>query len=100
MMGQIDEWLFRSLVGLQPDTNGKGYQEVTIAPEMVGDETRVKATYQSLYGPYTIEWQREKGAAELRVEAPANCRVRLVLAGQPIQLLNGGEEPIVWRSNQ
>ncbi|MBR1994445.1 MAG: hydrolase, partial [Alistipes sp.] len=100
MMGQIDEWLFRSLVGLQPDANGKGYQEVTIAPEMVGDETRVKATYQSLYGPYTIEWQREKGAAELRVEAPANCRVRLVLPGQPIQRFDGGEEPIVWRSNQ
>lgn len=100
MMGQIDEWLFRSLVGLQPDANGKGYQEVTIAPEMVGDETRVKATYQSLYGPYTIEWQREKGTAELRVEAPANCRVRLVLPGQPIQRFDGGEEPIVWRSNQ
>ena len=96
MMGQIDEWLFRSLAGLRPDTNGKGWQEVTIAPEEVGEDGRVKATYRSLYGPYSVEWERksdqDKVHYKLEVTAPANCRltIRPFGAEQPIRYDGGG----------
>lgn len=86
MMGQIDEWLFRSLVGLQPNTEGKGYQEITIAPEEVAEEMWVKGSYESLYGPITVEWDNRQGF-ELKVNIPANCRARI--------LMPDGRAPIV-----
>lgn len=91
MMGQIDEWFFRSLLGLRPDTNGKGYREVTIAPEAVGDLQWVRGRYHSLYGDIRIEWQREQEQFTLQVELPANCRANILLPGDstPQQVASG-----------
>ena len=91
MMGQIDEWFFRSLLGLRPDTNGKGYSEVTIAPEVVGDLQFVRGRYRSLYGDIRIEWEREQEQFTLQVELPANCRANILLPGDltPQQVTSG-----------
>lgn len=79
MMGQIDEWFFYSLLGLRPDTEGKGYREVTIAPQVVGDLTFVRGRYRSLYGEIGIEWERKEGYFTLKVDLPANCRAKILL---------------------
>jgi len=91
MMGQIDEWFFRSLLGLRPDTNGKSYSEVTIAPEVVGDLQFVRGRYRSLYGDIRIEWEREQEQFTLQVELPANCRANILLPGDhtPQQVTSG-----------
>ena len=91
MMGQIDEWFFRSLLGLRPDTNGKGYSEVTIAPEVVGDLQFVRGRYRSLYGDIRIEWEREQEQFTLQVELPANCRANILPPGDhtPQQVTSG-----------
>lgn len=81
MMGQIDEWFFRSLVGLQPDTEGESYRRLTIRPEVVGDLSYVKGTYHSIYGPVAVAWEREGEHFTLDVELPANCRAEVFLPG-------------------
>lgn len=81
MMGQIDEWFFRSLAGLRPDPHGEGYRLATIAPQPVGDLKHLEARYDSLYGPIAIEWQREGDRFTLAVELPANCRADVLLPG-------------------
>lgn len=79
MMGQIDEWFFRSLLGLTPDPNGKGYSEVTIAPQVVGDLRNVQGSYRSLYGQINIAWERDEEHFTLSVELPTNCRATVLL---------------------
>lgn len=82
MMGQIDEWFFRSLAGLRPDPHGEGYRLVTIAPQPVGDLKHLRASYRSLYGPIAVEWHRDGDRFTLDVELPANCRADILLPGQ------------------
>lgn len=81
MMGQIDEWFFRSLAGLRPDPHGEGYRLVTIAPQPVGDLTRLRTTYRSLYGEIAVEWHRDGDRFTLDVRLPANCRADVILPG-------------------
>ena len=83
MMGQIDEWLFRSLLGIQPDPNGRGYQQVTIAPNPVGDLRWAKGSINTLYGELKVAWERDASARfTLRVTIPANCRASILLPGE------------------
>lgn len=79
MMGQIDEWLFRSLLGIQPDPNGKGYQQITIAPAPVGDLKWAKGSIETLYGAVSVDWQRDETCFTLNVTIPDNCRAQILL---------------------
>ncbi len=96
MMGQIDEWLFRSLVGMQPDTEGKGYQALTIAPQAVEKGLWVKASYESLYGPITVEWDN-RNDFELRVALPTNCRADIVMPDGRQMKAEGGRGVQIFR---
>ncbi len=82
MMGQINEWFFYSLAGIQPNTKGESYQHMTIRPEMVGDLTHVKASHKTLWGDVNVEWTRQDGTFTLNVNIPANCSADVWLPGE------------------
>ena len=77
MMGQIDEWFFRSLAGIEPET--PGFQTFIVRPQAVEDLTYVKASYETLYGTIHVEWKRADGRFHLSVRVPVNTQARVVL---------------------
>ena len=89
MMGQIDEWFFRSLAGIEPAT--PGFQEFTVQPQPVGDLTWVKAGHKTLYGDIKVEWERKDGKFYLTVLVPVNIRATIVLPDGKIQSAGSGE---------
>ncbi len=82
MMGQIDEWLFRSLVGIQSDPERPGMQHMIIRPSVVGDLSHVRGKTRTLYGDVTVEWSRASdGKITCEVAIPANTTADLYLPG-------------------
>lgn len=81
MMGQIEEWFYKSLVGLDHDKDGLGYQHLVIRPQAVGDLSHVKGTYETLYGQVRVEWTHEDGVFKLEVAIPVNCTAKIYLPG-------------------
>ncbi|MDR2148895.1 MAG: glycoside hydrolase family 78 protein [Tannerella sp.] len=77
MMGQIDEWFFRSLAGIEPET--PGFKTFTVQPQTVDDLTYVKASHKTLYGDIKVEWKRENGRFHLSVTVPVNTQASIVL---------------------
>lgn len=77
MMGQIDEWFFRSLAGIEPSV--PGFKEFTVQPHSVGDLNRVKATHETLYGNIVVDWKRDNGIFRLSLEVPGNTRANVIL---------------------
>lgn len=75
MMGQIDEWLFKTLAGIQNKPGTCGLQHMTISPTLVGDLTSVSASTESLYGRVAVEC----GKSSLTVEIPVGCDATVVL---------------------
>ena len=72
MLGQIDEWLFRSLAGIRQQPGTHGMRRLVIDPQAIGDINHVRATIRTLYGPVTVE-RRPDGTTDIRV--PGGCSV-------------------------
>lgn len=79
MMGQIEEWFYQSLAGIVPDPENPGFKHFFIQPEVVGDMTFAKATYESIYGKIASAWEKKNGKLILKVEIPANTSATIKL---------------------
>lgn len=79
MMGQIDEWFFAWLAGIQPDTDFPGFERFIVHPQVVGDLTSVSASTETLYGKISVDWKIENNTFLLNVEVPVNSRARIIL---------------------
>ena len=71
MLGQIDEWLFRSVAGLRQLPGTHGMRHLVIDPQAIGDIRHVHAVIHTLYGKVTVSC--DDGV--LQVSAPLGCEV-------------------------
>ncbi len=72
MFGQLNEWFFSHLGGIQNDPAGVGFAKIVIRPDVVGDLTEVKSSYDSISGKIVSEWTRSGSALTLHVIIPSN----------------------------
>jgi hypothetical protein len=77
MMGQIDEWFFRSPAGIEPSISG--FKEFTVHPQVVGELTYVKANHQTIYGNISVEWKRTGNRFHLSLTVPVNTKAHVIL---------------------
>ena len=57
MLGQIQEWFYRNLAGIQDAPGNPGFKKMVIAPQPVGNVTWVKASFDSRRGTIVSDWQ-------------------------------------------
>ena len=79
MLGQINEWFFHDLAGIQLDPASPGFKHFIIHPNLVGDLTGVKANYDSVHGKIVSEWQLTKHQIKLHVVIPPNTTATIDL---------------------
>ncbi len=82
MMGQIDEWFFRSLAGIQTKSDKPGFQHLVIRPGVTGDLKFVKASHETLYGNVSVDWNRDGDNFTLKISIPVNCTADVYLPGE------------------
>lgn len=81
MLGHIMEWFYGGLAGIRQMDSSIGFRHILIQPEIVGDITFVKGSYESLYGTIRSEWQKKTGSFTLKVSVPANTKATVYLPG-------------------
>ena len=79
MLGHIMEWFYTGLGGIKQDENSIAFQKIVIRPEIVGDITWVKSSYQSPCGLIRSDWQKTGNVLEMKVEIPANTSATIYL---------------------
>jgi alpha-L-rhamnosidase len=70
--GAVSEWFFKYLAGLTPDPEQPGFAHFMVQPRPVGDLTWVRASYHSIRGPISIDWERSHGSFRLKLTIPPN----------------------------
>jgi alpha-L-rhamnosidase len=70
MFGSVDEWFYRSLLGINP--LAPGFSRIQIKPQPAGDLTWAKGSYESVRGKIVSEWKIEGESFRLNVEIPQN----------------------------
>jgi alpha-L-rhamnosidase len=94
MLGQIQEWFYYDLAGIQNAPDSAGFKKIIINPQPVGDVTWVKASYNSIRGKIVSNWKRDGGKFTLKVSIPANTTATVYV---PATSLNSvGEGRLNW----
>lgn len=78
MMGQIDEWLFRTLAGIGQQAGTVGMRHLEIDPHLVGDLQWVKASTETLYGRVAVHATK----TSVTVDIPVGCDARVRVNGR------------------
>lgn len=78
-LGQVIEWFYQDLAGIQPDEAQPGFKHIIIRPHPAGNLAWVEATYQSVHGPIAVRWDRRDGKFKLKVTIPANTTATIYL---------------------
>lgn len=92
MLGQIDEWFFATLAGIQPDPKSPGMTHLIIKPELVGDLTFVRASTKNKFGTIAVDWKLEGKEFKLNVTLPQNTAAEVYLPGKAEpQIVEGGK---------
>ena len=87
MLGQIDEWFFRSLAGIRQKPGTHGMRHLIIDPRAVGDISKINASIQTLYGKVSIDFNINDST--LNIVVPKGCVVeKPELKRQKIQYLD------------
>ena len=79
MLGQIQEWFYHDLAGIQDAPDSPGFKRIIIAPHPVGDVTWVSARYNSIRGPIMSDWKLDGKEFKLKVSIPANTRAEVFI---------------------
>lgn len=72
MLGQLDEWFYRDLAGIQQGPGSVGFDRIVIKPQPVGNITWCRANYESIRGDIATRWSYKAGVFHLYVSLPAN----------------------------
>jgi len=97
MLGHLMEWFYTGLGGISQEENSKAYKEITIHPDMVGDITQTKTSYQSPYGLIKCEWLKKKDKLFLNVEIPVNASAKVYFPVKEIQKIMESGKPVKER---
>lgn len=90
MFGSVDEWFYRSLLGINSIT--PGFRTFHIKPQPAGDLYWAKGYYDSQSGRITSEWNSENTIFKMRVGIPANTTALVYVPSLPGRIVKEGEQ--------
>lgn len=88
-IGSVGEWLYKHILGIQPDEQSPGYRHFTLRPTPGGTLTRARGAYHSAVGKIEISWEERAGGFIYQVEIPVNSTATLILPTQK-EIREGG----------
>ena len=91
MLGQIIEWFYKDLAGIDCDPAGPGFQKIILRPQPVSDLAWVEASYDSIRGPIHVRWERDGARFVFSATIPANTTATVFLPSRKgAEVLEGG----------
>ncbi len=75
MFGSIDEWFYRSLLGINPGS--AGFEKIIIKPQPVNGLDWAKGNYKSVRGLINVDWKRSDETFSMKVSIPVNTKAQI-----------------------
>jgi hypothetical protein len=79
MLGQINEWFYHDLAGIQPLEEAPGFTRFRIQPHVVGDLTWVKSSYRTVKGLIVSNWSLAQGKVKLEITVPFGSEAEVLV---------------------
>lgn len=78
-IGSVGEWMYRTILGINPDDAHPGYKHFIIHPQPGGTLTWAKGSYNSVNGLIVSEWEQEQKYFMLDIEIPVNTSATVII---------------------
>jgi alpha-L-rhamnosidase len=75
MFGSIDEWFYRSLLGINPAS--PAFEKILIKPQPAGDLIFARGSFQSVKGKISSSWEIKNDRLNLSVSIPGNTSAEI-----------------------
>jgi alpha-L-rhamnosidase len=92
MFGSVDEWFFRSLLGINP--SAPGFKKIIIKPQPVKDLTWAKGSYNSVHGDIASDWKITNGQFNLHVSIPPNTTATVYIPSKENGEVSESNKPV------
>lgn len=89
MFGSVSAWIYKTIVGINPDPEHPGFKHFYVSPFYPSDLQWVKASYKTLYGNINVQWERNKEKITLTLSIPVNTSATITF---PVQRIEGIKE--------
>jgi alpha-L-rhamnosidase len=97
MMGHLMEWFYSGLGGIRLDEENVGFKKVWISPQMAGDVTYARTSYESPYGTIQSNWRLNGNEYTLQVNIPVNSTAVVTLPTNDVNAITEYGQPIARR---
>jgi alpha-L-rhamnosidase len=98
-LGGVDAWFYRALGGINPAEDQPGFKKIIIKPEVVGDLTWVKTSYDSQYGAIGSEWKIRNDSLMMDITIPVNTTAVVYIPCENIEVVMESGKPIIRSRN-
>ena len=78
-IGSVGEWMYRTIVGINPDPKVPAYKRFIIHPQPGGGLSWARGSYDSMYGRIECEWRIVDSRISVTVVVPANTSATVYL---------------------
>jgi len=92
-IGSVGEWMYRVILGINPDEQHPGYRHVILSPRPGGGLTWARGHYDSICGRIAVEWRLQGDDMHLTVAVPANTTATLRLPAGDLDGVTEGDRP-------
>ncbi|HEY1661625.1 MAG TPA: family 78 glycoside hydrolase catalytic domain [Verrucomicrobiae bacterium] len=93
MLGQIQEWFFHDLAGVQNAPDSAGFEKIVIAPQTVSGVDWARASYNSIHGWIASDWKRAGGKLQLHVTIPPGTTAEVFVPAKSASTVTESGQP-------
>lgn len=92
MFGSIDEWFYRSLLGI--NAAAPGFKKIIVKPQPAGGIGWAKGSYQSIRGVIKSSWKKQGDSFTLQVSIPANTSASIFIPVKENRTVSESGKPV------
>lgn len=97
--GAVGEWMFRNILGINPDVENPGYYHFFIKPHIGGNLSWAEGSYDSMRGLIKSSWKTEGSNIKYEFTIPENSTATIVLQAGKEQKIYGAYNHLFSRRN-
>jgi alpha-L-rhamnosidase len=94
MMGSVDSWFYKYLVGIIPDDKVPGFERFNIHPYIINDLDFVEGEYNSVKGLIKSSWRKEQDVITMDVTIPVNSKATVFIPAKNYKSITESNLPV------
>ena len=98
-IGSVGEWMYRTIIGINPDESKPGYKHFFIRPRPGGGLTWARGEYRSLYGQIECAWRKKDGRLTIDLTVPPNTTATVSVPTNDAAKVKEGGHPAAIAEN-